>query len=143
MKVDREKLIDLLNGGLPDHEEMEVRQSLASSATLRNTLAELESLKRSLTTVATQGAEDNVRPFLAQRVLGRIAGRRATTWIDETADRLATWFRPVAVACALVIAGLAVHNAVVSSQYNTETSLTEQLLGLPPVSIATAYDMSY
>jgi len=74
------------------------------------------------------------------RALKRVVqARREDLWISE----LISWFRPVFVAGLLVVVALAFYNVNLLSDDNEYyQSATEMMLGLPPVTVASAYDIN-
>ncbi len=54
---------------------------------------------------------------------------------------LVSWFRPVVVAGLLLILLLAAYNARQTSSETADLTTTERVLGLHPVTVASAYDL--
>ena len=72
--------------------------------------------------------------------------KRASTWKKEEVwfNDLFSWFRPVFAAGVFVIIVLAVYNVrlATSSGGDFEQTATEKVLGLPPITVASAYDFT-
>lgn len=68
------------------------------------------------------------------------SGTRVEHWFER---ELLSWFKPVVVAGALVIMALAAFNFDLSRQNDFNQSTTEMVLGLQPVTVASAYDLSF
>ena len=63
------------------------------------------------------------------------------TALDELWSRaLVSWFRPVVVAAVLLILLLAAYNVRQTSSESVGLTTTERVLGLHPVTVASAYD---
>ncbi len=140
-----ERLLRLLDGTLPPGEETRLRDDLARSPELRAELDELKALRGLLQTTVRASSEQALKPFFADRLMRRMAPApqrlAATTPDEEFFGSLLRLFRPVAVAGLLLILGFATYNVTLSDEYEAEASTTEAVLGLPPVSLATAYDL--
>jgi hypothetical protein len=62
--------------------------------------------------------------------------------LDDLWERaLVSWFRPVVVAAVLLILLLAAYNVRQTSSDALELTTTERILGLHPVTVASAYDV--
>ncbi|MDA0684364.1 MAG: hypothetical protein O2797_02625 [Bacteroidetes bacterium] len=72
--------------------------------------------------------------------LAQAGGNRIESWLES---ELLSWFKPVFVAGAIVILGLAAFNFELSQQNDFNQSTTEMVLGLQPVTVASAYDLSF
>ena len=74
------------------------------------------------------------------RALKRITnGRSEEVWIGE----LVSWFRPVFIAGLLVIVSLAIYNVnLLSADNEYQQTAAEMVLGLPPITVASAYDIN-
>ena len=79
------------------------------------------------------------RVLRAVRAAGLRPGR-----VEEFLEReLLSWFRPVFVAGLLIIVALAAYNIELSQNNDYEQSATEMVLGLQPVTLASAYDIDF
>lgn len=79
------------------------------------------------------------RVLRAVRAAGFRPGR-----VEEFLEReLLSWFRPVFVAGLLIIVALAAYNIELSQNNDYEQSATEMVLGLQPVTLASAYDIDF
>lgn len=140
-----ERLLRLLDGALAPEEEARLRQELERSPALRAELEALQALQGLLQTTVRASSERALQPFFADHLMRRLtpAPQRlaATTPDEEFFGLLLRLFRPVAVAGLLLVLGFATYNVTVSGEYEAQTSTTEAVLGLPPVSLATAYDL--
>ena len=140
-----ERLLRLMEGALPPEEEARLRQELDGAAELRAELEALQGLQSVLQNTVRASSERALQPFFADRLVRRLAPapqRLATTTPDEEFfGLLLRLFRPVAVAGLLLILGFATYNVTVSGDYEAQASTTEAVLGLPPVSLATAYTL--
>ena len=94
-------------------------------------------LRRLLHEYADESAELSMSPFLADRVMRRIASDSQPE--EQLYSFLFSLFRPVALASLLLILGLVGYNAVVSRSYDVQPTTTEVVFGLQPVSITEAF----
>ncbi|GAB5519788.1 MAG: hypothetical protein RhofKO_20390 [Rhodothermales bacterium] len=78
------------------------------------------------------------RPILLAHRVEEALRPSPPTLADEMAHVLARWLRPVVVATLLVVLSLALHNTLVTRTL-APTTATDAVMGLPPVSLATAY----
>ena len=81
----------------------------------------------------------------AERVMRAVkaAGQRGSVVEDFLERELLSWFRPVVAAGLLIILALAAYNVEMSKQNDYDQTATEMVLGLHPVTVATAYDISF
>ncbi|MDA1028168.1 MAG: hypothetical protein O3B41_03835 [Bacteroidetes bacterium] len=78
----------------------------------------------------------------AERVMRAL--RRPQSWNTEEVwlAELFSWFRPVFVAGLFVVIALAFYNIqLLSNENEFEQSAAEMVFGLPPVTLASAYDI--
>mgnify|MGYP006919629298 CR=1 FL=1 len=71
--------------------------------------------------------------------------RRPKSWNSEEMwlTELVSWFRPVFVAGLFVVLALAFYNVRLLSEENEyQQSAAEMVFGLPPVTVASAYDIN-
>ena len=142
-----ERLLRLLDGALTPDEEARLRDDLARSPELRAELDEVKALRGLLQTTVRASTEQALKPFFADRLMRRLAPASqplaATARDEEFFGSLLHLFRPVAVAGVLLILGFAAYNVALSGEYEAQASTTEAVLGLPPVTLATAYDLDF
>ena len=140
-----ERLLRLLQGALTPEEEAGLRRDLARSPELRAELEALKALQGLLQTTVRTTSEEALKPFFTDRLMRRLtpAPQRlaAEASDEEYFSLLLRLFRPVVAAGLLLILGFAPYNVTLSSDYETRPSTTEAVLGLPPVTLATAHDL--
>lgn len=86
---------------------------------------------------AEASAEHAVQPFVADRVMRRIASAtRNDELFQATLWRL---FRPIAIASFILMVAFVGYNSTVSRNYEVPPTATEVVLGLQPVTLTTAY----
>ncbi|MEM1095541.1 MAG: hypothetical protein AAGJ10_13150 [Bacteroidota bacterium] len=78
------------------------------------------------------------RPMLLAHRVGRALQPAPPSQTDEMASVLSRWLGPVMVAALLVVLSLALHNTLVTRALAPATA-TDAVMGLPPVTLATAY----
>ena len=114
----------------------------------RNDLQDLglpEDLVHSLRHMVEAERNASMMSMPTERVLRavRAAGIRPGR-VEEFLEReLLSWFRPVFVAGLLIIVALAAYNIELSQNNDYEQSATEMVLGLQPVTLASAYDIDF
>lgn len=143
MKHDHpDQLLRFLDGALPPEEAAAVQRALDASPALRDELATLRALRGSLR--AATHADDALQPFFTDRLMRRLAPAPARlSESEEFFGALVRLFRPVALAGLLLVLGFAAYNVNLAEDYEAEPTTTEAVLALPPVSLATAYDVDY
>ncbi len=133
-----------LEGRLSETEHRAFEAEMNRSGVLRAEVEALRVLRREMQDSLEASALGAVQPHLADRVLNRVL-QRAAAPRSVFADELALWlgqiFRPVAIAGALVALLLAGYNIRLSQSFATESTTAEAMLGLPPVSAASVYDL--
>ena len=86
-----------------------------------------------------------VRPMITDRIVRTVRAqenpRRRT--IDLWSGDLVSWFRPVVAAGILAILLLAAYNIQSSRSNALSGSTTDMVLGLPSVTVVSAYDYDY
>ena len=147
MKDDtHDRLLRFLDGTLPDEEAAQMRRALEASPALRADLEAARTLRHALRQTVRTAAVDALRPFFADRLMRRLATAPvplAGARDEEFFGALVRLFRPVVLAGLLVVLGFAAYNVNLAAEYDAEPSMTEAVLALPPVSLATAYDVAY
>lgn len=142
--TDTDRLLALLDGTLAPADAEALRRRLDAEPNLRAELEALRGLRGLLRTTVRADAEVATRPFLADRVMRRLAAPvRRLSPEEELLGGLLRLFRPVAVAGLLLILALAAYNVTLATGYVAAPSTAEAVLGLPPVSLTTAYDVDY
>ena len=120
----------------------------STSTNDRNDLQDLglsEVLVHSLRHMVEAERNASMMSMPTERVLRavRAAGFRPGR-VEEFLEReLLSWFRPVFVAGLLIIVALAAYNIELSQNNDYEQSATEMVLGLQPVTLASAYDIDF
>lgn len=146
MKQDtHDRLLRLIQGDLSAEEVAQLRAEVERSPALRAELDELRALHGLLRTTVQASADDALQPFFADRLMRRLrpAPHRLAAPDEAFFEALLAWFRPVALAGLLLLFGLITYNVTLSNEYEAEPSTTEAVLALPPVTLATAYDVDY
>ena len=100
------------------------------------------SLSQQLRALVHQEREATMMSMPTERVMRSIARSRSWSRENVVSLELLNWFRPVAFAGTLAILMLVVYNVRLSSTNELEQSTTEMMLGLPPVTVNTAYHLS-
>lgn len=99
-------------------------------------------LERHLREMASEDASVGMKPFLADRVMRRIASERAARTQQEDVWQSLVWiFRPAAALCLVLVLFLTIHNLYLSSQYETQGSMIDAVLALPEVNTVAAYQL--
>lgn len=102
------------------------------------------SFTHELRTLVNSEREEAMMSMPAERVMRAL--KRASNWQKEEIwfNDLFSWFRPVFAAGVFVIIILAVYNIRLASSTGSDyqQSATEMVLGLPPVTVASAYDFT-
>ncbi len=73
----------------------------------------------------------------------RAASRRHVDGTEVIERELISWFRPVVVAGLVVIMALAFYNFDLARNNDHHQTATEMVLGLHPVTVASAYDLNF
>jgi hypothetical protein len=96
-------------------------------------------LQHLLRTAVDAGGAEAIAPGFMERLDRRLLEKTS----PEEAAFGSLWlaFRPVAVAFSLLLVGLAIYNIHLSRQYLQQGNVAESVLGLPPVSAASVYDL--
>ncbi len=136
-----ETLLRYLEGRLPVSEREAVRGKLAASAALREELEALRRMQGLLRTAVDESSIGAVRPFLADRVVRRLRTPQTAPAGEEViSGMLSGLFRPFIAFAMVLILALALYNFV-THDYDVKRSAAEAVFGLPPVTLATAYDL--
>ena len=110
---------------------------------MRDGPEEWQAIKSLLRDAAAADAEHGVQPFLADRVMRRIAAEKRGQSSKSEADLwewLAVVFRPVAAICLVLVIVLAAHNLYLSSQFEARQSAVEAVFAIPEISTAVIFD---
>lgn len=140
-------LLRWIEGNCTPDESQQIEHELKTTPALQDEVAELVRLQSLVRHSVQASAPTAVRPFLADRVMRRLDSSRARlahlSAEEELQSGLEWLFRRVAVACLIIIIGLAVYNVFQVTSYEADATTTEAVLGLPPVTIATADALDY
>jgi hypothetical protein len=102
-----------------------------------------QEIQLSLQLAAMRAAERGVKPFFVDRVMRSVAVAKAARLpAEEMFEGLVGWFRPIAVASLLIIIGLVGFNLKEASTHELAVSVSESVLGLPAVSVETAFELN-
>jgi len=141
------QILGFLNGELSPEENKIFRNRLEESPALRAEVEELRALQTTLRDTLDTHSEEALRPFFTDRLMRRVNAIRTTTYVfsseEEFFRNLTRLFKPIAVASLVIILSLAAYNFTISNAYEVAPSPTEAVLGLPPVDLATAYDLDF
>lgn len=143
-KNDNDRLLAFLDGTMSNDEQAQLRSEIERSPELRTQIDELSDV-RGLLREAVVADADARSPLLADRVIQRMRSfdGNAESVADAFLSGIVRLFRPVALAAIVIIALLASYNLSYSDEYASELTTAESVLGLPPVTLATAYDVTY
>lgn len=137
-----DRLLRYLDGALPSDEAARLADELKASPVLRRALEELRMTQVLLQQTTAEGAAQVTKPFLADRVVRQLnAPPAAEASLDDLFANLAGLFRPVAFASLLLMLVLASYNIYLAQQYEAESTFSESLLALPPLSEEAVYDL--
>jgi len=134
-----DRLLRLMDGTLTAFEEEAVRREMASSPELRGEYERLSTMRDILRVSVEEDARNALQPFFTERLLRKLKPTGSTMESDFLAS-LSALFRPVIAAGLVIIVALLAYN-VMTVSYEADQSATEVALGLPPVTLATAYDL--
>jgi len=142
--TDTEKLTRLLNGELSHEDAAQLRAELVRSPALQAELEQLETMQHLLQMTVKTEAETALKPFFADRLMRKLAPTLRRVAPEEIlVGALMRVFRPVALVGLLVILLLSGYNLTRSGSYEAGQTTTEAVLGLPPVALATAYELDF
>lgn len=140
------ELIDFIAGSLEAGRAAEISKAVASSVSLQERCEWLESVSTSLQTVVVQAADNLDSSFLTDNIM-RAVTRQAVDSGRQVVSEFVSWisiiFKPVIAMCVLVTILLAAYNFVAADQHAESATTADAVLGLPQVTIASAYDVSY
>ena len=138
-------IVDYENGRLSPDESVLFELRLERSPELKLALMDYRQTRSQLCETIKSNAASSVQPFFTDRLMRKInklVQKPDKANLDEEfLLMLLRQFRPVLVIAALIIVFLIGYNVRQSSVYEAEQSATEAVLGLPPVTLATAYDV--
>lgn len=137
---DLESTLKWLEGRLAESDRRVFEEELSRRPELRAEVEHLRALRFDLRQMAHTDAEAAASPWLAARVLQRLSAAPAS-YADELAQWLEQVFRPVALAGLVMVLLLAGYNLRLSQSFASASSTVEAVLGLPPVSAASVYDL--
>ena len=136
MSADREQLLRLLDGELPETETKQLQARLRRDPALQRQLADVRQLRLALKT----NKPDAFAPYFSERVLRRLAGDEAPTSAESLYESLRWLFVRAAVACLLVAGLLGAYNVLDYQGLGVASTLFEALFGLPSDSLMDALD---
>jgi anti-sigma factor RsiW len=119
-------MVKSLDGELTAVERLDMNAALAESAELRDELARLVAVREA---VAASG-RTSFGPFFAERVMHRIRTEGRAAREESFLGALFSAFRPVAIAAAAVVVGLAIYNST-----RTDDVSVAGALGVPQVTL--------
>ncbi len=138
-------LLRLLDGRLSSDEQKSLHLRLEHSPELRQELAELRALRTTMRRSIDHTVAGSLKPLFSDRVLMRLADESATqsapSFIEEQVGVLSRIFRPVLAAGVVCAAALALYNVNIAEGYGVGSSITDAVLGLPPVTTTSIYDL--
>ena len=141
---DNDDLLRLLDGSLTRDEELAIRARLDKSPSLQEEFLRLSDARRIMQSVIEDSASRALDPFFTDRLMRRVneaaAGTRRADDLD-LASMLGLVFRPVAIAGFILAICLAVYNINLSQDYSVDTTATESILALPPVTSMSVFDI--
>ena len=138
-------LLRLLEGKLPDDEAEALRRRLEESPELQREFAELRRLRTMMRRTVDHTVAGSLKPLFSDRVMMRLADEPAArgreSFMEEEIGFLTRLFRPVLALGLFFVVALALYNLNIAGEYSMESSITEAVLGLPPVSTTSVYDL--
>ncbi|GIV61966.1 MAG: hypothetical protein KatS3mg044_0832 [Rhodothermaceae bacterium] len=139
-KHDTEQMLRWLEGAMTPDERADWERRLAASPALRQDCERLRALRDTLRATVREDAREALRPFFTDRLMKRLQPPAPPRRDDIFAEALAALFRPVLVASMALILLLAAYN-VTHGVEDAERSPAEAVLGLPPVTLTSAYEL--
>ncbi len=141
-------LLQYLEGRLPDDKVHALESALETSEALRKRLSQVRATQTLLQQTASSPEDDILSPFFTDRLMKQLTpehlqSHRKHSLEDELALLLGKLFRPVAIAGFFLALCLAVYNINLSNGYSIETSATESILAIPPVTPSAVYDLDF
>ena len=101
-----------------------------------------EGLSQELRMLVHEERDETMMSMPTERVMRALGASRSWKKENVLSLELVSWFRPVVLAGSFVILMLIAYNVKLSSTNDYDQSPTEMLLGLPPVTVASAYELS-
>jgi hypothetical protein len=141
-RIDTDSLLRYLAGEGTDSERRQLESKIDASVEAQRDLQMLKSIGMA---GKIEVETTLLRPFFVDRVQKKLAARVAgvapapDAIAEELFASLLPLFRRMSVAAVVLIAVLTAYNIRVSAQYEADLSAAEAVLGLPPVTLATAY----
>jgi hypothetical protein len=136
---DRNLFRRALDDSLSQADSERLRRLLEISPDLQREMNQRIRLRETMGRVVRASAVDAAPPFFADRVMRRLTPARSLE--EDYANALSWLFRRVAVACVLIVTGIAAYNVANSARYTPDQSTIEAVLALPPVTLYAAYDL--
>lgn len=140
------ELVDFINNRLGESRTHEVKSALKESVELQKRHAFLVSTMTSLNAAVSGSADRLDSSFLTDNIMRAVrnqAVKSSKIVVNEFVNWIGFVFKPVVTACVILIMVLATYNYISADQLDEEVSTAEAMLGLPPVTIASAYDVTY
>jgi len=117
----------------PDESKL-LEKALANSKELKEEKDKIDTLRVNI----KESKASAFKPFFAERVLSKINASVNSQEEDSFFESLFVIFKPVAVAAAVLIIGIAGYNVTTSGQISLDGAL-----GIPEVTLDDAYDTSF
>jgi anti-sigma factor RsiW len=134
MDKDRDLLIQLLDGALPEAEAQAVRERLQHEPALRARLDRLRALRQTL----EAARPESFAPYFSTRVMRRLAPARTEQKAESLYEALRWVFARAAVASLFAAGALGTYNVLSYQALGVVSSVVEALFGLPSASLADA-----
>lgn len=135
------------------HDEMDPTEreafehEILSKPEIAEEISRLEKLQYAMQSAVAASNESALKPFFEERLMRRLesesASFRERLFEDEFFVGLSSLFRPVAFAGLLLAILLAGYNVSQETYEEGSQTTTEAVLALPPISLATAYEVDY
>ena len=139
---DIDDLLRLIEGVMDDEEAGAMRERLERSASLREAYEQLKASRQWMQSAVEVSAADALRPFFTDRLMRKLRPvPPESVPFEDLVAMMTRVFRPVAIAGFLLAVGLAVYNVDISRDYSVDTTTTEAILALPPVTSMAVFDL--
>lgn len=139
-------LIDFIGKRLDETRTREIQVALETSDQLMTRYTFLAAAISSLDTTVSQAADRLDSSFLTDNIMRAVrnqAAKGSRVLVSEFVNWIRFIAKPVVAACVVLILMLATYNYMSADQFEEEVSTAEAMLGLPPVTIASAYSVNY
>lgn len=139
-------LVDYIAGTLDRDRSAVVRDAIARSTSTEERYTFLKTFSTAINSTVADAADRLDSSFLTDNIM-RAVTRQAVDTGRLVVNDFVSWiriiFKPVMATCMVVILLLAAYNFVAADQHSEAASAADAMLGLPQVTIASAYDVSY